>query len=50
MYRNRLALLFPLALAWGTAVGAIYIHPALWILFGLLLVLIITWQLRGWRS
>ncbi len=50
MHRNRFALLLPLALAWGAAVGAIYVHPAFWVLFGLLLVLIITWQLRSWRS
>ena len=47
---DRLRFWLPLAACWASAVGALYLHPGLWGLFGLLLGLFVLWQARAPRS
>jgi hypothetical protein len=39
-----------LAAAWGAALAALYLHPALWALFALVLGALVYERARAWRS
>ena len=50
MWRGRLRFWFPVAVCWGAALGALYLHPAFWALFGLALAFFALRQVRDWSS
>ena len=50
MPKGRLLLWIPLTVAWGAALGALYIHAAFWVLFGAVLSGTIFWRVRNWKT
>ncbi len=47
---ERLRLWPEIAATWGAALGALYLHVALWALFAVLLVVFITYEVRSWKA
>ena len=47
MVLTRLRIWFSAMSAWAAAIGALYVHPGLWALFAVLLVLFLYVSLRG---
>ena len=48
LFLARLGLPLGIAITWGTALLALYIHPAFWALFAITLALIIRRAVRSW--
>ena len=46
--RDRMRFWAPVSACWGAALGALYVHPGLWALFGVLLVVSVVWNVRAW--
>lgn len=46
----RLRFVVSIAVCWVAALVALYIHAAFWALFGMLVVLLVAREVRGWRS
>ena len=47
---ERLRIWPKIAATWGTALGALYLHVALWVLFAVLLVVFVLYEVRRWKA
>jgi cytochrome c biogenesis factor len=47
---KRLRLWPEIAATWGSALGALYLHVALWALFAVLLMVFVTYEVRSWKA